>query len=164
MSSVSNARTLTIAAVGLAAGVVLYFGNRAPREDAGASHLRAPEPTPIAARPALLSPTDESSESPATATLRELDAMSETFRNTTFLIAIRDAGFLCAELLGVYGGVNDSATWTASCSQMLAYTVRVADDGALGIEPLLEHMDSLPFAPTRQPESEILLPPPQRQR
>ena len=34
--------------------------------------------------------------------------MSETFRNTTFLIAIRDSGFVCNELLGVYGGVNDS--------------------------------------------------------
>ena len=57
--------------------------------------------------------------------------MSETYRNTTFLIAIRDAGFVCRELLGVYGGVNDSTTWTATCSQMLAYTVSVANSGVL---------------------------------
>jgi hypothetical protein len=86
--------------------------------------------------------------------------MSETFRNTTFLIAIRDAGFVCNELLGVYGGVNDSATWTASCSEMLAYTVRVASHGGLGIEPVLQHLDSLPFAPMREPRNETLLPPP----
>lgn len=69
--------------------------------------------------------------------------MSETFRNTTFLIAIRDSGFRCNELLGVYGGINNSHTWTATCSEMLSYTVRVASVGTLVIEPTLQYFDGL---------------------
>ncbi len=105
----------------------------------------------------------------AAAKVRELEVMSETFRNTTFLIAIRDAGFVCNELLRVYGGLNDSAAWTATCSEMLAYTVRVAHAGALQVEPMLETLDSLvpsiqrepggdpiPIAPPRQPTPQPL--------
>jgi hypothetical protein len=85
--------------------------------------------------------------------------MSETFRNTTFLIAIRDAGFVCRELLHVYGGVNSSATWTASCSDMLAYTVRVAASGALAVEPMLQYLDARPGAPPVDPQPRERLPP-----
>ena len=85
--------------------------------------------------------------------------MSETFRNTTFLIAIRDAGFVCNELLGVYGGVNDSTTWTATCSEMLAYTVGVASYGALHVEPMLQHLDGdSRRARPREPGGESVLP------
>ena len=73
----------------------------------------------------------------AAAKQRELEAMSETFRNTTFLIAIRDAGFVCDELLRVFGGLDDSAKWMASCSEMHAYTVAVASDGTLHVAPTL---------------------------
>jgi hypothetical protein len=83
----------------------------------------------------------------AAAKLRELQALSETFRNTTFLIAIRDSGFVCSELLGVYGGVNNSHTWTATCADMLAYTVSVTADGALAVDPMLHHLDSTPPRP-----------------
>src|SRR5690242_16591331 len=62
-------------------------------------------------------------DAPAAVKIRELEAMSETYRNTTFVIAIRDAGYTCNELLRVYGGVDDSGKWTATCSEMLAYTV-----------------------------------------
>jgi hypothetical protein len=77
------------------------------------------------------------------AKLEELQAMSETFRNTTFLIAIRDSGFRCNELLSVYGGLNNSHTWTATCSEMLSYTVRVATLGTLVVEPTLQYFDGL---------------------
>jgi hypothetical protein len=97
------------------------------------------------------------------AKVRELEAMSETYRNTTFLIAIRDSGFLCNELLRVYGGINNSATWTASCSEMLAYTVRVAHAGALQIEPMLETQDGLPWPIQREPDdAPVLIAPPRR--
>jgi hypothetical protein len=163
MSSVTIVRTLAAAAVTVAVGLVLV--TRIPGPSAGPGHLSVPsnpEPTQIATRPA--GPTKASSsastESAAAARLRELEQMSETFRNTTFLIAIRDAGFVCNELRGVYGGVNDSTTWTATCSEMLAYTVRVASNGGLGIEPVLQHIDGLPFTPTREPGNEVLLPAP----
>jgi hypothetical protein len=95
--------------------------------------------------------------------------MSETFRNTTFVIAIRDAGYVCNELLRVYGGVDDSGKWTATCSEMLAYTVGVAGNGALHVEPMLQYFDGvgpsvLPQepGPGRQPQQ--LLPPQPRER
>jgi hypothetical protein len=89
------------------------------------------------------------------AKVAELQALSETFRNTTFLIAIRDASFKCDELRGVYGGQNDSHTWTATCSEMLSYTVRVAGDGGLVIEPTLQYFDGLLSVPV--PEGDLPL-------
>jgi hypothetical protein len=86
-------------------------------------------------------------ESPAVIKLRELRAMSETYRNTTFVIAIREAGYICHQLLGVHGGVDDAMAWTAACSDMFAYTVRIASSGALAVEPLATYFDGV--GPTR---------------
>ena len=72
--------------------------------------------------------------------------MSETFRNTTFLIAIRDSGFVCNELLRVYGGIDTSAKWMATCSEMHAYTVSVASTGTLQVEPMLQYFDGVASA------------------
>ena len=79
---------------------------------------------------------------PAAVKIRELEAMSETYRNTTFVIAIRDAGYTCNELLRVYGGIDDSGKWTATCSEMLAYTLGVTAAGALHVDPLLQYFDA----------------------
>lgn len=115
-------------------------------------------PTPRAAIDPPAPPHDAQA-----AKVRELEAMSETYRNTTFLIAIRDSGFICNELRGVYGGVNDSTTWTATCSEMLAYTVRVAHAGTLHIEPMLETLDSLPWSVPRDSGGDpVLVLPPRR--
>ena len=76
--------------------------------------------------------------------------MSETFRNTTFLTAIRNAGFVCYELLRVYGGIDSSAKWTATCTEMHAYTVSVASSGTLHVEPMLQYFDGLGPRPSRQ--------------
>jgi hypothetical protein len=84
--------------------------------------------------------------------MRELAALSETFRNTTFVIAIRDAGFVCHDVIDVYGGVNTSRTWTATCRDMLAYTVHVTDDGALAVEPMLQQLDTVTRPLLRQPQ------------
>lgn len=82
-------------------------------------------------------------EPAALARAAELQAMSETYRNTTFLTAIRGAGFVCYELGRVYGGVNDSSTWTVACEDMLAYTVRVGPAGELVVEPTAQYLDGL---------------------
>jgi hypothetical protein len=93
-------------------------------------------------------------EPPAIIKLRELREMSETYRNTTFVIAIRDAGYVCHELLGVHGGVDSALAWTAACSDMLAYTVRIADTGSLAVEPLATYLDGVfPVAPTTEPRN-----------
>jgi len=117
---------------------------------------RSPQPLQDAAE----TTTDQAVESDSTppalvahnperAKLDELRAMSETFRNTTFLIAIRDAGYLCRELVSVYGGIGDSTAWTAACRELLAYTVRVSQTGTLLVEPTLQYHD--PIGPSVQP-------------
>jgi hypothetical protein len=99
---------------------------------------------PVAGETTVNSPTAPEPVAPnrERAKLEELRAMSETFRNTTFLIAIRDSGYLCSELVSVYGGIADSTTWTAACREMLAYTVRVSHVGTLLVEPTLHYHDS----------------------
>jgi len=89
-------------------------------------------------------------DNPERAKLEELRAMSETFRNTTLLIAIREAGYLCSEVVSVYGGIGDSTTWTAACREMLAYTVRVSHVGDLLVEPTVHHVDAPGPAPVRR--------------
>jgi len=142
------------AAVIVAGGLVLLA--RAPSAD---SPLVAPSnepltiavsdpPTPRDNVPAL------AHDAPAAVKIRELEAMSETFRNTSFLIAIRDSGYVCNELLRVYGGVDDSGKWTATCSEMLAYTVGVTGNGALRVEPLMQYFDGL--APATVPNDNIV--------
>jgi hypothetical protein len=90
--------------------------------------------------------------------------MSETFRNTTFLIAIRDSGFVCNELLRVYGGIDASAKWMATCSEMHAYTVGVASTGTLHVEPALQYSDGQWRQPIQRFDDSTLVLPPQPQR
>jgi len=149
MQRLTVARVIAAAAVLAPAAYILLAGGRSdtppvlqpvesgPAADAGRLQLAVVD-TPAPPGDAL-----------AAARVRELEAMSETFRNTTFLIAIRDSGFVCNELLRVYGGLNESAAWTATCSEMLAYTVRVAPAGALRVEPMLEHVDGVPWPAVR---------------
>jgi hypothetical protein len=153
-------RLVAIGAVIAAAALVLLAG--APRD---ASHTLPSLPRAPAELPAPAQSVDAPElrrESPAAVKLRELAAMSETFRNTTFLIAIRDGGFVCNELLGVYGGANDSTTWTASCSEMLAYTVSIASTGTLHVEPILQYLDGVPRVLPAEPGRELPLPPQNR--
>jgi hypothetical protein len=116
--------------------------------------LARPETPQDATEPAVgetvaIRPAPEPVTSAERAKLEELRAMSETFRNTTFLIAIRDSGYLCSDLVSVYGGVGDSTTWTAACRELLAYTVRVSQTGTLLVEPTLQYHD--PIGPSVQP-------------
>jgi hypothetical protein len=144
MQSHTMPRALAASAVIVAAGLVLLL--RSPDDDARIdvaesllppSHAAAPAPT------AADEPSAPPGETPAAVKIRELEAMSETFRNTTFLIAIRDVGYVCNELLRVYGGVDDSAKWMVTCSEMLAYTVGVASDGTLHAEPFQQYFDGV---------------------
>jgi hypothetical protein len=142
------------AAVIVAGGIVLLA--RAPSDEPLPAAQRddrltiAASDAPVrrAETPAALQATQ------AAAKIAELEAMSETFRNTSFLIAIRDSGYVCNELLRVYGGVDDSGKWTATCSEMLAYTVGVTGNGALRVEPLMQYFDGL--APATVPNDNIV--------
>jgi hypothetical protein len=142
MSSVTMTRTFTVTAVIAGLVIVLWAGNRGSLEQEPPSDSSQPAPIRTAASAPRASAA-AAAEPPAAAKLRELHAMSETYRNTTFVTAIRDSGYVCHNLERVYGGVNDSATWTATCSQLLAYTVRVSSAGTLHVEPMLDHSDSI---------------------
>jgi hypothetical protein len=166
MSAVTVPRSLAVAAVLVATAAVLLTRGGLPDD----APLAAPDAADATLTPFATSASDapraDASETPAAAKLRDLNALSETYRNTTFLISIRDAGFVCNELRNVYGGVNDSMTWTATCSDLLAYTVRIASAGTLHVEPMLEHADSLgPTLPTRDfGDDPVRVPPPQELR
>jgi tryptophan-rich sensory protein len=104
----------------------------------------APE-GPIATREvATRSPPPALPQPPADETLAGLRAMSETFRNTTLLIAIREAGFVCDEVIDAYEGTDDTAAWRATCRDMRAYFVRVAVSGTLIVEPTIAYFDAIP--------------------
>jgi hypothetical protein len=168
MQSQTIARAIAPAAAIVAAGVVLLLASR-PNDEVA---VFLPEPTPPAedrraAPRADVEPGASPSDTAAIAKAQELEAMSETFRNTTFLIAIRNAGFVCYELLRVYGGIDTSAKWMATCSEMHAYTVSVASTGELQVAPILQYFDGV--APIRQdfespsvPQLSPQQPPPQQ--
>ena len=169
MQSQTMPRAVAAGTVIVAAALVLLArapnGERPPvvvqpdvREAAG------PSDAPVAL--AAAEPVAPPSDALVAAKVRELEAMSETFRNTTFVIAIRDAGYVCNELLRVYGGIDDSGKWTASCSEMLSYTVAVMADGGLHVEPMLQYFDGNGPAVPQEPgpmRPPLLLPPPQPQ-
>jgi hypothetical protein len=160
MRATMSTGVIATAAVIVAGGLVLLA--RAPSEEAPPA-ARSDETLTIAVgdkRPAPVDPPALMHDAPAAVKIRELEAMSETFRNTTFVIAIRDAGFVCTELLRVYGGIDDSGKWTATCSEMLAYTLGVMANGDLHVEPMMQYFDS----PTPQPiqnVNPVPVPPPQ---
>jgi hypothetical protein len=110
-------------------------------------------PTPRVAAAAASTETDAATK------IRELEAMSETYRNTTFVIAIRDAGYTCNQLLRVYG-IDDSGKWTVTCTELLGYTIGVTGVGALRVDPMTPYFDGL--APQVVPSENIVPVPPPR--
>jgi hypothetical protein len=70
--------------------------------------------------------------------------MSETFRNTSLVIAIRDAGLRCERVVDVAQGGDGVAAWRVSCDDALVYWTGVGNDGDIVVESI---SDSESFAP-----------------
>jgi hypothetical protein len=138
-------KTASVLAIATVIVVVALVPRARAPSDAPPSAAPSSEPLTIALRdtpaPRATAPAP-AYDAQAIAKIRELEAMSETYRNTTFVIAIRDAGYTCNELLRVYGGIDDSGKWTATCSEMRAYTVGVTRNGTLHVNPLLQYFDA----------------------
>jgi len=143
MQAQTASRAIAAGAVIAAAAIVLIarWPSTEPPSVAAPPEISLAVASDVRAPRAVTPPPAPDTDEPVAAKVRELEAMSETFRNTTFLISIRDAGYVCNVLLRVYGGVDDSGKWTATCSEMLSYTVSVAATGTLHVEPLLQYFD-----------------------
>jgi len=145
MRSQTIPRAIAAAAAIVVAGLVLLLG-RDPSDEPPLVILPTQSSPPAQSEAPIVRAAAEQTvplDDERAAKVRELEAMSETFRNTTFLIAIRDSGFVCNELLRVYGGIDTSAKWIATCSEMHAYTVSVAGTGTLRVAPMLQYFDGL---------------------
>lgn len=160
MQSQTIARAIAPAAAIVAIAVALLLV-RGPSDELSIAfeQPRPPAEQRATAPRAVAESAASSSDTAAVEKARELEAMSETFRNTTFLTAIRDAGFVCYELLRVFGGVDGSAKWMATCSEMHAYTVSVASTGQLHVEPTLQYFDGQWPEPIRNDDTTLVLPP-----
>ena len=74
--------------------------------------------------------------------LGSLAEVSVTFRNTTFLIAIRDAGFVCDEVVAAHQ--TDADIWMARCRDVgSGYKIDVSETGELFVRPVAGYIDAL---------------------
>ena len=165
MHSQTLARGIAAGAVLVAAALVLVSRTpssappAAPADETSPLFESVADDAGDAAEQAAPPPSDAA----VAAKVRELEAMSETFRHTTFLIAIRDAGFVCDELLRVSGGLDGASKWMATCSQTMAYTISVGSNGTLDVAPFLQYFDGVGSRIIEQdfvePNTQRVLPP-----
>jgi hypothetical protein len=95
-----------------------------------------PEPVVVAETRA---PAD-SSASRGEQAVTELRGKSPTFRNSTFLVAIRGAGFHCDDV--VSADESASGVWLASCADKRGYTISVLEIGGFDVRPVPHYFDS----------------------
>jgi len=79
----------------------------------------------------------------------ELREMSQTYRHSTFLIAIRGSGFYCDDVVAAHESVN--GVWLATCVDKLGYTLSVRDVDQFDVRPVAHYFDSL--APAEVPRN-----------
>jgi hypothetical protein len=93
------------------------------------------------------SPPSRRADEIARARQAELNGASPTFRNTTLLVAIRDAGYVCEDLIDARQSGDELAGWRVSCRDALAYSVAVDRSGNLVVDPMPHWEGAPPFAP-----------------
>jgi hypothetical protein len=83
----------------------------------------------------------------------EVRGMSQTFRNSTFLIAIRRAGFYCADVVSASESADGG--WLASCSDKGGYTLGVLKIDQFEVRPIAHYFDGVtPIPIERDPPLE----------
>jgi len=75
----------------------------------------------------------------------ELRGMSQSFRNGSFLIAIRRAGFFCEDVVSAVETTN--GTWVASCADLLGYKVGVLGGDRFDVHPITHYFDGITPVP-----------------
>lgn len=152
-----------VVAVMVAILVAIAMPERHPGNDSGndsageaAELARSPDPAavPRAASPGAGDASTHSQGPPTRArerTLTEIAAASASFRNTTFLLAIHDAGYVCEVVAEVLEIGEQAAAWRVRCPQAFAYELSVGMAGELLVTPTPDLIDGnnprMPFAP-----------------
>ncbi len=128
---------------------LLMSGNRADADRAaitvGEADAAASEQTaaPLSGEGDEAPPDIHEQRSAREQTLTELANTSESFRNTTLLLAIHDAGFVCevvAEAIDIGSPVEG---WRVECPRAYVYSVGVGLAGELEVAPTLSSFDSI---------------------
>jgi hypothetical protein len=89
----------------------------------------------------------------------DLQSVSQTFRNSTLLFAIRRAGLYCADVVSAHESAE--GVWVASCSDMLGYIVTLRGAEQFDVHPVAQYFDSVaphPVDRDRLPEPRSLEP------
>lgn len=81
---------------------------------------------------------------PAEAAAGGVRAASATFRNSTFLIAIRRSGFYCDDVVMAYESAD--GVWIASCLDKGGYLLTVRDVDRFDVAPVPHYFDGV-FGP-----------------
>jgi hypothetical protein len=146
----------------LAAAMALAAYFALPRRHPTESSLEAPSAAPsssAATRPENTRTALQEPKEPPEAAPGKLEAMSPTFRNSTLLIAIRKAGFVCDDVAAA--NRTGPRVWVASCQDLNGYEISVDDDDSLVPRPIVHYFDGLtpsPFPPSDRPLPERELP------
>ena len=140
-------RAVTAGVLGVALLVVGYWiGSRGAvqeqRGDAEASHGAILQTPRVAGEIAPVADSSASSGERASVDLRD---MSQTFRNSTLLVAIRGAGFYCDDV--VSADETADGVWVASCANRLGYTLSVVEN-QFNVCPVAHYFDSVGPPPT----------------
>ena len=71
----------------------------------------------------------------------EVRAMSQTFRNSTFLIAIRRAGYYCEDVVSATESADGG--WVASCGNKGGYMLGVREVDQFDVHPIAQYFDGI---------------------
>jgi hypothetical protein len=71
----------------------------------------------------------------------EVRAMSPTFRNSTFLIAIRRSGYYCDDVVSASESADGG--WVASCRDKGGYTISVRAIDEFDVRPIGHYLDGI---------------------
>jgi hypothetical protein len=136
---------------GIVAALVLYLvyrgapqGTVFPQDEIALLETRSPTPLSAAEDAPEAQVAEPSPGQRALAVQGELEGASESFRNSTLLIAIRSGGYVCRELTRAEQSGGQLSGWRVACRDTLAYFVAVDPTGALVAEPI-PYADVTPF-------------------
>jgi hypothetical protein len=91
------------------------------------------------------------SEAVQEATVIELRSASQTFRNSTLVVAIRRAGFYCADVVSAHESAD--GVWLANCSDMLGYIVTLRAAEQFDVHPVAQYFDGVTPVPVDRDRS-----------